>query len=70
MKNTTNVMTNILIVYDSKTGNTEKMAKLVSEGVREIDSTEVRLRKAEDASVKDVDWCDGLAIVLLLIVDC
>lgn len=55
-------MTNILIVYDSRTGNTEKMAKLVSEGVREIDSTEVRLRKAEDASVKDVDWCDGLAI--------
>ena len=33
----------ILILYDSHAGNVEQMAKLVAEGAREIERTEVRI---------------------------
>jgi multimeric flavodoxin WrbA len=34
----------ILVLYQSNTGNTEKMAKLVAEGAESVSSAEVRLR--------------------------
>jgi NAD(P)H dehydrogenase (quinone) len=43
-------MARILIVYDSRTGNTEKMALAVAEGVRRVKDVEVTLRR----SVKQV----------------
>jgi len=57
----------ILVLYDSKTGNVEAMARLVAEGAREIQGVEVRLRKVEGpegekASPDDVLWCDGIAV--------
>lgn len=55
-------MANLLILYYSDTQNTEKMAKLVEMGAREIDGHEVRLRALADASADDVKWCDGLAL--------
>ena len=36
-------MNRILVLYDSLSGNTAKMAQLVAEGAREIPDTEVRL---------------------------
>jgi NAD(P)H dehydrogenase (quinone) len=58
---------NILVLYDSQTGNVEQMAHLVAEGAREIQGVEVRLRKitGDDelkATPEDVLWADGLAV--------
>lgn len=55
-------MNRILVLFDSKSGNTAKMAELVAEGARRIADTEVRVRRVEDATADDVRWCDGLAV--------
>jgi NAD(P)H dehydrogenase (quinone) len=55
-------MGKVLVLYDSKSGNTAKMARLVAGGARSIPGTEVRLRSAGQASAADVLWCDGLAV--------
>jgi len=55
-------MTRILIIYHSQTGNTEKMAQAVTEGVRAIGNTEALLKKARDATLDDLLGSDGLAI--------
>jgi NAD(P)H dehydrogenase (quinone) len=55
-------MGKILVLYDSRSGNTEKMAQLVGEGAAGIAHSEVRLRKVADAKAEDVVWCDGLAV--------
>lgn len=55
-------MMRILVLYDSKTGNTAKMAEYVAEGVSTIPDTEVRLRSIDEAVPEDVVWCDGLAV--------
>ncbi len=54
-------MGKILIVYDSKTGNTEQMAAYVAEGARQIPDIEVRLLFVDQATVDDVLWADGIA---------
>lgn len=55
-------MGNILILYDSKTGNTAKMADYVAQGAKEVDSIEVRLLAVSEASEDDIFWCDGIAV--------
>ncbi len=55
-------MGKVLILYDSATGNTARMAELVAEGVSEIAGTELRLRDLAAATADDVHWCDGLAV--------
>lgn len=55
-------MGRILVLYDSATGNTEKMALLVAEGAAQLEGTEVRLRSVADAGADDVLWCDGIAV--------
>jgi NAD(P)H dehydrogenase (quinone) len=55
-------MGKILVLYDSRSGNTEKMAQLVAEGAALVPETEVRQRKVSDAKAADVYWCDGLAV--------
>jgi NAD(P)H dehydrogenase (quinone) len=52
----------ILVLFDSKTDNTARMAQLVAEGAQRISDTEVRLRSVEEATARDVLWCDGLAV--------
>lgn len=51
----------ILIVYDSRSGNTEKMAYAVAEGVREED-VDVVIRKVDDASVDELPDADGVIL--------
>jgi NAD(P)H dehydrogenase (quinone) len=53
-------MTKILVVYDSKTGNTEKMAFAVAEGAKQIKGVEVVVKKVEQASVEDFLGVDGI----------
>lgn len=55
-------MNKILVLYDSKSGNTAAMAQLVGEGARSIKETDVRLRSVDEARAEDVVWCDGLAV--------
>ena len=53
-------MTKILIVYDSKTGNTEKMASAIAEGAKRIKSTKVVVKKAEQTKTKDLVNADAI----------
>jgi NAD(P)H dehydrogenase (quinone) len=53
-------MAKILVVYDSKTGNTEKMALAVAEGARQIDEVEVIVKKAEQTILDDLLSADGI----------
>lgn len=55
-------MGNVLVLYDSKTGHTAKMAEHVAEGARRIPGIEVRLRSVDEATREDILWCDGLAV--------
>src|SRR5205823_3218914 len=55
-------MGKVLVLYDSASGNTAKMADLIAEGAAAIPATAVRLRKVGEASADDVLWCDGLAV--------
>jgi NAD(P)H dehydrogenase (quinone) len=51
----------VLIVYDSRTGNTEKMAQIVAEGVEEA-GLEAEVRRVTDASVDMIPNYDGLIL--------
>src|SRR6202048_2066949 len=55
-------MGKVLVLYDSASGNTEKMAGLVAKGAEAIAGVDVRLRKIDEATPDDVLWCDGLAL--------
>ena len=53
-------MTKILIVYDSKTGNTEKMAYAVAEGAKQVKGVDVIVKKVDKASLDDLLEADGI----------
>jgi NAD(P)H dehydrogenase (quinone) len=55
-------MGNILVLYDSVSGNTKKMAEYVAEGAGSDPACTVRLRSVDDVSADDVIWSDGLAV--------
>ena len=55
-------MCKILVVYHSQTGNTEKMAESVAKGAKSIKNVEVILKKASDATLKDLLECDGIVL--------
>ena len=55
-------MNRILVLYDSHSGNTEKMAHLVAAGAQEVSDTEVRVRRVSEATAEDIYWCEGLAL--------
>src|SRR4051794_950455 len=55
-------MGKVLVLVDSASGNTARMAELVSAGASLVPGIEVRLRKVEEATADDVLWCDGLAL--------
>ncbi len=55
-------MGRILVLYDSSTGNTEKMAQYVVEGSKTVEGMEVILKKVDEASKDDILWCDGIAV--------
>lgn len=53
-------MATILIVYDSETGNTEKMAHAVAEGVKEVKGTTVELKRAVETTNEDLLHADAI----------
>lgn len=52
----------VLIVYDSKTGNTEKMASLIAEGVKKCGSIDVVVKKVDKTTNEDLLKADGIIV--------
>jgi NAD(P)H dehydrogenase (quinone) len=55
-------MGTILVVYDSKTGNTEKMAFAVAEGIKKVGEINVEIKKVDQTTLKDLQDADGIII--------
>ena len=53
-------MAKILVAYDSRTGNTEKMAFAVAEGVNLVSGVEVTVKKVDQTSIEDLASVDGI----------
>ncbi len=53
---------NILVVYHSKTGNTEQMARAVYEGASSVDGVVVNLKTIEEATTQDVLDADAILL--------
>ena len=51
----------VLIVYDSSTGNTEKMAHAVEEGVKKA-GVEPIIKHVDETSVDEIHQCQGIII--------
>ncbi len=53
---------NILVMYDSNTGRTKKMAEYVQEGAKINKCAIVKLKSVNETSKDDIEWCDGIAV--------
>ncbi len=52
---------NILVIYDSKTGHTQKMAEAVAKGAQDA-GARVSLRRAETVVMKEIEDADGIIL--------
>ena len=55
-------MTHVIVIYDSRTGNTEKMALAVVEGVKKVKGAEVSLLQIDKAKMSDLTGSDAIII--------
>jgi len=55
-------MVKILIVYYSKSGNTEKMARAVAAGADQVEGTIVEVRKTSETNLEDLQNANGIII--------
>jgi len=55
-------MSILLVVYDSRSGNTEKMAHAIVEGANTVENITVTLRKVDDARIEDLQEANGIII--------
>jgi NAD(P)H dehydrogenase (quinone) len=53
-------MPTILIVYDSGSGNTEKMAHAVAAGVQKIEGVTANVQRADETTNDDLLEVDGI----------
>jgi len=53
-------MAKVLVVYDSKTGHTEKMAFAVAKGAKLIDGVTVAVKKVDETTLEDLLHTDGI----------
>lgn len=53
-------MVRILVVYDSRSGNTEKMAQAVEEGAKQVKGAMVEIMKVDEVSDEDLLTADGI----------
>lgn len=54
-------MAKVLGIYDSRTGNTERLAKAVANGARRVSGVEVVLKKVKEVSLEDIASADAYA---------
>jgi multimeric flavodoxin WrbA len=52
----------ILVLYHSQTGNTERLARAVAQGVAETEDSSVVLRKASMTTAQDMRECNAIVI--------
>ncbi|MFQ6123967.1 MAG: flavodoxin family protein [Candidatus Heimdallarchaeota archaeon] len=52
----------LLIVYDSRTGNTEKMAHAVAEGAKQVGGITTKVKKVDETRIEDLLEADGIII--------
>uniref|UniRef100_A0A7C3RXR9 Flavodoxin family protein n=1 Tax=Dictyoglomus thermophilum TaxID=14 RepID=A0A7C3RXR9_DICTH len=55
-------MPKVLIIYDSVSGNTKKMAEEVEKGVKEVEGVEVTLKHVDEAKPEDLLNYDGIIV--------
>ena len=55
-------MAKVVVIYDTKTGNTEFMAQAVAKGSKSVPKAEVSLKKVEQASIEDLLNSDAIII--------
>lgn len=55
-------MVKVLIVYDSKSGNTAKMAEAVAEGAKVVKNVMVEVKKVDNATPEDLVDADGIVL--------
>jgi len=55
-------MAKILVVYDSQTGNTQKMALAIVEGAKQVDGMQVVVKHVDQASNGDLLGADGIIV--------
>ena len=55
-------MAQVLIIYASDYGNTEKMAHASAEGVKSVDGVNAIIKKAEDVTADDMTSSNGVII--------
>ncbi len=55
-------MVNVLIVYDSRTGNTEKMALAVAEGAKKVSGAKVVIKTVDNAKNDDLLAADAIIL--------
>ena len=55
-------MAKVVVIYDTKTGNTELMAQAVAKGSKSVPKAEVSLKKVEQASIEDLLNSDAIII--------
>lgn len=53
-------MAKILIIYHSRSGNTEKLARAIAAGVTETRNASANFKQAFDATVQDIKECDAI----------
>ncbi len=55
-------MATMLIIYDSRTGNTEKMALAVAEGAKKVKGTKVVVKAVDKAKLSDLTDADAIIL--------
>ena len=55
-------MVEVLVLYYSRNGNVETMAKAVAEGVNSVDGASSKIRRADYANIDDLISCNAIAI--------
>ena len=55
-------MTKVLVLFDSRSGNTETMAELVAEGAREVKGVEVDVKRIDFTKHSDLGQYDGIVL--------
>ncbi|MEM2387315.1 MAG: flavodoxin domain-containing protein [Candidatus Bathyarchaeia archaeon] len=55
-------MAKVLIVFESRYGNTKRVAESITEGIKENDGIEVSLRELKDVDLKEIPFYDTILI--------
>ena len=53
-------MTQILVLYYSRSGNTKKLAEAIAQGASEVDGTHVVIKSVADVTIDDFTKSDGI----------